>query len=229
MSCAASTFSREHILLWLPCRSHCQRSGELPSREQMPSCVREGLAWSPLSAATPLKQVLIHFGRHWVELCVAKNSFPDKSSESIPSRGWDWPHVYIIPSVPHTVQLWVLEISDRMGNSGLSIFLGIRPEILYSASSNSHVTWGSGRRLLVWRGLSTHEGKKVQFLLLWKATELVTQKQGKQVGCTRWRQPDCPPRASSYDLISEVATRMTFYGSQIKLLRKILSASPDEQ
>lgn len=160
MSCAASTFSREHILLWLPCRSHCQRSGELPSREQMPSCVREGLAWSPLSAATPLKQVLIHFGRHWAELCVAKNSFPDKSSESIPGRGWDWPHVYVIPSVPHTVQLWVLEISDRMGNSGLSIFLGIRPEILHSASSNSHVTWGSGRRLLVWRGLSTHEGKK---------------------------------------------------------------------
>lgn len=99
MSCAVSTFSREHILLWLPCRSHCQRSGELPSHEQMPSCDRKGLARSPLTAAIPLKQVLIHFGRHWVELCVAKRSFPGISSESNPSRGWDWPPVYTIPSV----------------------------------------------------------------------------------------------------------------------------------
>lgn len=68
-------FSREHILLWLPCGRHSQGSGELPSREQMPSCVREGLAWSLLSAAVPLQQVLIQCGRHWVQLCVAKTAF----------------------------------------------------------------------------------------------------------------------------------------------------------
>lgn len=224
-------FSREHILLWLPCRSHCQRSGELPSHEQMPSCAREGLAWSLLSAAIPLKQVLIQLRRHWVQLCVAKKPQLSRQFQWIKSK-----HSLGLASclqntlhVPHTMQLSVSEISDRMGNSGLSMLLGIKLEILHSALCNSCVTWGSWRRLLVWIGLSSHEEKKkkVQFLLLWNATELVTQKQVKHVGCTRWRQPEYPPAASFNELISEVVTRMIFYGS--KLLGKKLSASPAEQ
>lgn len=163
-------FSREHILLWLPCRSCCQRSGELPSHEQMLSCVREGLAWSPLSAAIPLKQVLIQFGRHWVQLCVAKTAFQAIPANQIQAETGTG---LIIPSLCLTQCSFQYSRSQTAWETldyQYSLGSGLK------SLSNSHVSWGAWRRMFVSRGLSTDEGKKVQFLLLWKATELVTQK-----------------------------------------------------
>lgn len=89
-------FAKEYVLLWLPCRSHCQRSGDLPFHQQMPSCIRERFALSSLSATILLKWVLIQFRICWVQAIYSKNSFPGSANESKPGR--DWPHVYILLS-----------------------------------------------------------------------------------------------------------------------------------
>lgn len=150
-------FSKQHILLWLPCRSRCQRSGELPCREQMPSCAREGLAWSLLSAAIPLQQVFIHFGRGWVQLCVAKTAFQAAPVNQI--QAWDWPHVYTIPSV-YLTPCSFQHLRSQTGKLWIINILGIRLEILHSALSNSCVTWGSWRRYFSEEVYQVMRGKK---------------------------------------------------------------------
>lgn len=64
-------FAREYFLLWLPWRSHCQRSLPLARCPAVSVKGSHGLQY----LLQPPKHVLIQFGRYWVELSIAKTAF----------------------------------------------------------------------------------------------------------------------------------------------------------